>query len=73
MYRSRIIKASALITDTEVLLNTWDVDSPVAETLDRAAQRVMTMLRDFGVLQGIDNETWRRPTCRYRHPERGLQ
>ena len=55
-YASRTIKASALIADTKVLLNTWDLDSPVAENLDRVVQGVMAALRDFGVLQGIDND-----------------
>jgi len=36
IYTSRIIKASALIADTKVLLAAWDVEQPVAENLDRA-------------------------------------
>jgi len=35
-YTSRIIKASALIADTKVLLAGWDLDQSVAENLDRA-------------------------------------
>jgi hypothetical protein len=35
-YTSRIIKASALIADTKVLLAAWDPERPVAENLDRA-------------------------------------
>lgn len=34
-YTSRIIKASALLDDTKTLLSHWDVDSTVAENLDR--------------------------------------
>ncbi len=36
IYSSRIIKASALIADTKVLLAEWDLGSSVAENLDRA-------------------------------------
>ena len=35
-YSSRIIKASALIADTRVLLRSWDVDQSVEENLARA-------------------------------------
>ena len=35
-YTSRIIKASALIADTKVLLAAWDAERSVAENLDRA-------------------------------------
>jgi hypothetical protein len=35
-YTSRIIKASALIADTKVLLAEWDLGQSVAENLDRA-------------------------------------
>lgn len=38
IYTSRIIKASALIPDTKVLLSEWDLDRSVAENLDRARQ-----------------------------------
>jgi hypothetical protein len=38
MYTSRIIKASALIADTKLLLTEWDLEQPVAENLDRARQ-----------------------------------
>lgn len=36
IYTSRIIKASALIADTKVLLAEWDPDLPVAENIARA-------------------------------------
>jgi hypothetical protein len=36
IYTSRIIKASALIADTKVLLSEWDLDQSVADNLDRA-------------------------------------
>ncbi len=36
IYSSRIIKASALIADTKVLLAEWDLGSSAAENLDRA-------------------------------------
>jgi hypothetical protein len=36
IYTSRIIKASALIADTKVLLAEWDLERSVAENLDRA-------------------------------------
>jgi hypothetical protein len=36
IYTSRIIKASALIADTKVLLAEWDLTQSVAENLDRA-------------------------------------
>jgi hypothetical protein len=36
IYTSRIIKASALIADTKVLLAAWDPERSVAENLDRA-------------------------------------
>jgi len=36
IYTSRIIKASALIADTKVLLAAWDAEQSVAENLDRA-------------------------------------
>lgn len=36
IYSSRIIKASALIPDTKVLLSEWDLDLPAAENLERA-------------------------------------
>jgi len=36
LYTSRIIKASALIADTKVLLSEWNPDDSVAENLDRA-------------------------------------
>jgi hypothetical protein len=39
IYTSRIIKASALIADTKVLLNAWDPNRPVADNLDRARQQ----------------------------------
>ncbi len=35
LYTSRIIKASALIADTRLLLAEWDLTSPVANNLDR--------------------------------------
>ena len=35
-YTSRIIKASALIQDTQVLLSEWDLKNTVAENMDRA-------------------------------------
>lgn len=35
LYTSRIIKASALIADTRLLLAEWDATRPVAENLDR--------------------------------------
>ena len=35
LYTSRIIKASALIADTRLLLAEWDTARPVAENLDR--------------------------------------
>jgi hypothetical protein len=38
IYTSRIIKASALIADTKVLLAEWDPGLPVAENLKRARQ-----------------------------------
>ena len=36
IYTSRIIKASALIADTKVLLSEWHLDQSVADNLDRA-------------------------------------
>jgi len=36
IYTSRIIKASALIADTKVLLSEWNLDQPVVDNLDRA-------------------------------------
>ena len=36
IYTSRIIKASALIADTNVLLSEWNLDQPIAQNLDRA-------------------------------------
>ncbi len=36
IYSSRIIKASALIPDTKVLLSEWDLSQSVADNLDRA-------------------------------------
>lgn len=36
IYTSRIIKASALIPDTKVLLTEWDLEQPVSENLERA-------------------------------------
>ena len=38
IYTSRIIKASALISDTKVLLSEWDLTLSVAENLERARQ-----------------------------------
>ncbi len=38
IYSSRIIKASALIADTKVLLAAWDLQQSVAENLERARQ-----------------------------------
>lgn len=39
VYSSRIIKASALIADTKVLLSEWDLDQPVAANLDRVRRQ----------------------------------
>ncbi len=39
IYTSRIIKASALIADTKVLLNAWDLGLSVSENLERARQQ----------------------------------
>lgn len=39
IYTSRIIKASALIADTKVLLAAWDPEQSVAENLDRARRQ----------------------------------
>jgi hypothetical protein len=39
IYTSRIIKASALIADTKVLLSEWDLDQSVSENLDRARRQ----------------------------------
>jgi hypothetical protein len=39
IYTSRIIKASALIADTKVLLSEWDLGQSVAENLDRARRQ----------------------------------
>lgn len=39
VYTSRIMKASALIADTKVLLSEWDVDQLVSENLDRALRQ----------------------------------
>lgn len=36
IYTSRIIKASALLADTRVLLSEWNLDQSVADNLDRA-------------------------------------
>lgn len=57
IYTSRIIKASALIADTKVLLAEWDLERPVEENLDRARRenifgkatrkRVQDILRVF--------------------------
>lgn len=57
IYTSRIIKASALIADTKVLLSAWDLGLPVAENLanarqqnifgKRSRQRVMDILSIF--------------------------
>lgn len=38
-YSSRIIKASALIADTKVLLSAWDLQQPVDDNLARARQQ----------------------------------
>lgn len=38
-YTSRIIKASALIADTKLLLAEWDLEQPLAENLDRARRQ----------------------------------
>lgn len=39
LYTSRIIKASALIADTRVLLTEWDLEQSVADNLDRARRQ----------------------------------
>jgi len=39
IYTSRIIKASALIADTRVLLSEWDLERSVADNLDRARRQ----------------------------------
>ena len=39
IYTSRIIKASALIPDTKVLLSEWDLDQSVEDNLDRARRQ----------------------------------
>lgn len=39
IYTSRIIKASALLADTKVLLSEWDLDQPVAANLDRVRRQ----------------------------------
>lgn len=39
IYTSRIIKASALIADTKVLLSEWDLGQSVADNLDRARRQ----------------------------------
>ena len=39
IYTSRIIKASALIADTKVLLSEWDLDQSVSDNLDRARRQ----------------------------------
>jgi hypothetical protein len=39
IYTSRIIKASALIADTKLLLAEWDLSHPVEDNLDRAQRR----------------------------------
>jgi hypothetical protein len=39
LYTSRIIKASALIADTKVLLSEWHLDEPVSDNLDRARRQ----------------------------------
>jgi len=39
IYTSRIIKASALIADTKVLLSEWDLGQSVPENLDRARRQ----------------------------------
>jgi len=38
IYTSRIIKASALIADTKMLLSSWDLEMSVADNLDHARQ-----------------------------------
>jgi hypothetical protein len=39
IYTSRIIKASARIADTKVLLSEWDLDQSVSDNLDRARRQ----------------------------------
>lgn len=39
IYTSRIIKASALIADTKILLREWDLTQSVEENLDRASRQ----------------------------------
>lgn len=39
VYTSRIIKASALLADTKVLLSAWDLNLPVSDNLERARQQ----------------------------------
>lgn len=39
VYTSRIIKASALIADTKILLREWDLSQSVEENLDRASRQ----------------------------------
>lgn len=39
IYTSRIIKASALIADTKVLLSEWDLDQPVEANLEQARRQ----------------------------------
>ncbi len=39
IYTSRIIKASALIADTKILLREWDLSRSVEENLDRASRQ----------------------------------
>lgn len=39
IYTSRIIKASALIADTRILLRDWDLTQSVGENLDRASRQ----------------------------------
>ena len=39
IYTSRIIKASALIADTKVLLTLWNLELSAAENLDHARQQ----------------------------------
>lgn len=39
LYSSRIIKASARIADTKVLLSTWDSALPIADNLEQARQQ----------------------------------
>ena len=39
IYTSRIIKASALIADTKVLLSEWNLDESVSDNLDRARRQ----------------------------------